>query len=769
MLNSSDPQRYKFPITTSQIDAIVSMDKPNDVDISVIDSKEQFFQSFIQQVNRWLECIPRIKTYELFSGRNVPLDKQVLQGEFKTQQNGHLIITIDNETGQAPRTIWYQYKTTPLATYHLFDGIFSMLYQKYFGQSSENIKENDLIDLIDKSFFFIDRLLDGSITLQEMEHLKNVFHNKNIDVKEEVKALFANRSNTDQKQEKTGTIPLRQIEQVCEWLQTYQYYSHLNTIIECVQKLNIISNSNNSKNYESIDHLQKLIINENVSLKEISEICKNIYECFQKLTNHHLQLIKTILECSNVVQMMKNFDLYSTQGLRRFQQLRDNLTTQFQLQERNNMILNSWIVSYALCEPFIRQVENLEEFVDNLAKLSNIDESTLEHIKVVNDNIQIIHMWLSADETTIFDNALITMEHLYKTGTVQIHLRNLINKQSYFEIVYSIAKISIQINESDSDEDNREIQQQDTMTFTLSMADIDDHKRQLTFCNVDLKQDMNEKKILLEEQLKLLNIIEKIYFILIKLEKSGHPNFQLKEYNYEIYDRTGRVNKILSNLRNNVVDGEQELKQEIEDRTKYFQAKFTKFEVDYEIWTTDLEESRCRSPLLKLFSNHQIMIMFILLTTSTIENEVQRKFLEKLFLLENLKNHIEKQYNITILCLIHYLQSLRIKNSNLSKENIIKLYDKYKIEYHHSKNEDLQLQNLQKLCSFLEDLFNKGKELFEKNENINENQQFLITLNSREQIQDKKIEIENDFDLDTCCILLNIFNNRLPADYQILW
>ncbi|CAF1245410.1 unnamed protein product, partial [Rotaria sordida] len=769
MLNSSDPQRYKFPITTLQIDAIVSMDKPNDVDISVIDSKEQFFQSFIQQVNRWLECIPRIKTYELFSGRNVPLDKQVLQGEFKIQQNGHLIITIDNETGQAPRTIWYQYKTTPLATYHLFDGIFSMLYQKYFGQSSENIKENDLIDLIDKSFFFIDRLLDGSITLQEMEHLKNVFHNKNIDVKEEVKALFANRSNTDQKQEKTGTIPLRQIEQVCEWLQTYQYYSHLNTIIECVQKLNIISNSNNSKNYESIDHLQKLIINENVSLKEISEICKNIYECFQKLTNHHLQLIKTILECSNVVQMMKNFDLYSTQGLRRFQQLRDNLTTQFQLQERNNMILNSWIVSYALCEPFIRQVENLEEFVDNLAKLSNIDENTLEHIKVVNDNIQIIHMWLSAEETTIFDNALITMEHLYKTGTVQIHLRNLINKQSYFEIVYSIAKVSIQINESDSDEDNREIQQQDTMTFTLSMADIDDHKRQLTFCNVDLKQDMNEKKILLEEQLKLLNIIEKIYFILIKLEKSGHPNFQLKEYNYEIYDRTGRVNKILSNLRNNVADGEQELKQEIEDRTKYFQAKFTKFEVDYEIWTKDLEESRCRSPLLKLFSNHQIMIMFILLTISTIENEVQRKFLEKLFLLENLKNHIEKQYNITILCLIHYLQSLRIKNSNLSKENIIKLYDKYKMEYHHSKNEDLQLQNLQKLCSFLEDLFNKGKELFEKNENINENQQFLITSNSREQIQDKKIEIENDFDLDTCCILLNIFNNRLPADYQILW
>ncbi|CAF4340709.1 unnamed protein product, partial [Rotaria sordida] len=151
-----------------------------------------------------------------------------------------------------------------------------------------------------------------------------------------------------------------------------------------------------------------------------------------------------------------------------------------------------------------------------------------------------------------------------------------------------------------------------------------------------------------------------------------------------------RLNKILSDLKNNVIDSEQELKQEIEDRTKYFQAKFTKFKVDYEIWTKDLEKSRCKSPLLKLFSNHQIMIMFILLTTSTIENQVQQKFLEKLFSLEDLKNKIEKQYNIIILCLIHYLQSLRMNDCNLSKEDIIKLYDKYKIKYHHSKNEDLQ-------------------------------------------------------------------------------
>ncbi|CAF2108222.1 unnamed protein product [Rotaria magnacalcarata] len=922
MLTLSDLQRYKFPVTTAQIHAIVSIDKPNDIDISVTDRKEEFFRRFIQQVNAWLEwfdkfidifqhitewlktrklqsaeqllndihtikkdsmvslikiktiiqdivellkpfknlhrlcdlfnCMnsfenidsgtlsneeqrksyieelkrfhtnntftvnaktkhehchpigarrvvrwslaceklecninieyrintPRINSYTLFSKEKIPLDKNVLRGQFKTQRNGDLIITINNQNGGAPRTIWYQCKTAPFSTCHLFDGIFFMLRQQYFEQSIENIKDKDLSDLIDKVFSFIDRLLNGDITLQEMDYLKTVFHDKNIDVKEEVKTLFANRLIIDNKRETTRTTTAeiisqgqnnQKIEQVCEWLRTYQYYSYLNIIIDCVQKFDIILNSD--KNDESIDNLQEMNINENCSLKKISETYKDLYERFQKLTNHHLQLIKAISECSHVVQMIKKFDLYSTQGLRRFLELRDNLTTQFQLQERNNMILNSLIISYALCEPFVRQVENLEEFIDNLAKLSNIDETSLEHIKVVNENIQVVNMWLSAEATTMLDNALITMEHLYKAGTVQIRLRNLMNEQSYFEIVHSIDTLSTEFNssnESNSGEKDKHIQQKETIKFTLSMADIADHKRQLTFCNVDLKQYMIDKKILLEEQLKQLDTIEKIYLMLLKLEKAGHPNFQLKEYNYEIYDRPGTLNTILSDLKSNEEGSEQKLKQEIRNRTQYFQAKFTKFEADYDIWIRDLEKSRCQSPLLKLFSNHQVMIMFILLTTSTRENKVQLNFLEKLFSLKDLELKTDEQFHLTILCLIHYLQSLRIKDCNLSNDHIINLYNKYKIEYNNSKNEDLQPENLQKLCSFLEDLFNKGKELLAENATNSENLQFLITLNSSERTQDK-IELENDFDMDTCCILLNIFNDRLPADYQILW
>jgi hypothetical protein len=367
----------------------VKVQAQNEYRHSIGDSRHVYWSLACEK----LECNIKIEyrvngsqsqNYELFHKKKVPIDKRVLQGEFKTQRNGHLIITIDNQTGHASRRVWYQITATALSTCHIFQGIFKMYHQKYFEQPGQIIKEKDISRLIDEAFSFIDKILNGNVTFRDMNYLKTVFHDKNINVREEVKNLFANRSITAAGPTRTTATALnipteQEIEQVCEWLRTYQYYSHLSIIIDCVEKFNIMTNSN--ENNESIDHLQEITINENCSLKEISETYKDLYVRFEKLTNHHLQLIKTIVDCSNVVQMMEKFDLYSTHGLRRFQELRDNLTTQFQLQERNSMILNSWIITYALCEPFVRQVKNLEEFVDNLARLSNIDERSLEHIK----------------------------------------------------------------------------------------------------------------------------------------------------------------------------------------------------------------------------------------------------------------------------------------------------------------------------------------------------------------------------------------------------
>jgi hypothetical protein len=159
--------------------------------------------------------------------------------------------------------------------------------------------------------------------------------------------------------------------------------------------------------------------------------------------------------------------------------------------------------------------------------------------------MQIVNMWLSAEETTVLDNALITMEHLYKSGTVDIRLRHLMSEQSYFEIGYSIDRTQGQTQKTTNnvDNDGRELEK---IKFTLSMTDVDDHKRQLTFCNVDVQQNMFYNKALINGQLKLLQTIEKIYSSLKKLEMAGHPDYQLREEHYEIHLQSGKK-KIVNN------------------------------------------------------------------------------------------------------------------------------------------------------------------------------------------------------------------------------
>jgi hypothetical protein len=153
------------------------------------------------------------------------------------------------------------------------------------------------------------------------------------------------------------------------------------------------------------------------------------------------------------------------------------------------------------------------------------------------------------------------------------------------------------------------------------------------------------------------------------------------------------------------------------------------------------------------------MFIIILLRTSTIRN----RCLKKLFSFKDLNNQNDEEQKLTIQCLIYYLSSLRINSCDLSYNNILNLYTTYQIDS--GSNTDLCLK---KLSLFLKDLFRNEQDLFRENNTENDNLQYLVTLNPIQRTNDK-ITFEHDFDMDTCCILLNIFNNRLPSSYQILW
>ena len=165
-------------------------------------------------------------------------------------------------------------------------------------------------------------------------------------------------------------------------------------------------------------------------------------------------------------------------------------------------------------------------------------------ILVVNDNVQIVTLWLNAEESNVLDNALITMEHLYRNSNTKIYLRRLIGEPSYYEISYSIERIHRNNENEEDDEDNLDQLNpnaaQTSIKCMMSMSDIEDHKRQLTFCNVDTQQNLINKKPLLNGQLKLLKTIEQIYHTFTALEFSGHPDYQFRDENYLLSVRRGK-------------------------------------------------------------------------------------------------------------------------------------------------------------------------------------------------------------------------------------
>ena len=153
---------------------------------------------------------------------------------------------------------------------------------------------------------------------------------------------------------------------------------------------------------------------------------------------------------------------------------------------------------------------------------------------VINDNLQLVTLWLSADETTVLDNALITMDHLYRSGTVSFFLRHLLTRQSYYEINYTIDRIQHSTKNDQNAEQIIHSTKPEKMIFTLSLPEIEDHKRQLTFCNIDAQHNLFVKQLLADGQLKLLQKVDEIFEMFNKLELAGHPDYQLHEETFDM-------------------------------------------------------------------------------------------------------------------------------------------------------------------------------------------------------------------------------------------
>lgn len=171
--------------------------------------------------------------------------------------------------------------------------------------------------------------------------------------------------------------------------------------------------------------------------------------------------------------------------------------------------------------------------------------SNLDLFVVIKENIQLVEMWLSTDTTAVLDNALITMEYLFRSGKVSFFQNRLLSKTSYYEVKYSIDRISNTPQSSATSRQPNADEESDKIMFTLDISDVDDHKRQLTFCNVDV-DEKSSQKVLVSGQLAILDIAGKIFSMYCELEALGHPDYQLRKETLDIQLNLGENNDIIS-------------------------------------------------------------------------------------------------------------------------------------------------------------------------------------------------------------------------------
>lgn len=206
------------------------------------------------------------------------------------------------------------------------------------------------------------------------------------------------------------------------------------------------------------------------------------------------------------------------------------------------------------------------------------------------------------------------------------------------------------------------------------------------------------------------------------------------------------------------------LENAIEERIGNLGILAKNFERGHEIWMGNLRRFRHECSLLKLFSNRQIMFLIILLRTSDSPESIRHRFLMKMFSFNDYHHLIDQENQYALQCLMHYLRSLRIHRVDFSDRHLNDLYAKYQIKG------DVPVEKcLENLTKFLRDLFDDGRELREGSDAPDEsNQQYLIAFNPSAHLAEG-ITLEHQFDMQTCCVLLNIFRQRFPATYQILW
>ena len=188
-----------------------------------------------------------------------------------------------------------------------------------------------------------------------------------------------------------------------------------------------------------------------------------------------------------------------------------------------------------------------------------------------------------------------------------------------------------------------------------------------------------------------------------------------------------------------------------------------KLKEDYESWLTNLKTSRNQYPLLMLFSNHEIMTLILLLQKSTDGHSIRKSFLKRLYAFKE-GNQQKQEEEYAFHTLLHYLRSLRISRVDSKMDQLKRLFAVGQID-----PETEIGPSLRQLGRFTDAAFKDEQRILTSSSGTDQSQQYIVRMKSSMSHRRDVASFELNMDRDTCCVILNLFNNRLPASHQVLW
>lgn len=447
------------------------------------------------------------------------------------------------------------------------------------GDPCEVERAKELMEQVDKQLF---ALLARTITVDKLRPILPAL--RNCDIPAEIIVL---RSWQDYGRD--GAQAAQEIRLCMELLQQVQ---NVPTVLAVLRKYDIVAE--NDADEATLRRIHGTFDaageREEMALRDVPRNCQELEDLFSGLKATHFKLIETIKDAEHLVRFLDKdtedgTDFYSEDGKRNFADKKRLVDVQIQAsasRQYHSQLLSAFeLDAMPVCECFaVLHHVPLRDAIQRIADVERLNvpegeeppdiDSLCKKIKMSNDNIVTIRSWFTRAQVSTTENAGFVMSQIKQTGKLTIELRDLIFDGMSTQDKKRFKAFQIEYQQGDQGMDDG-----NAASVTLSVGDVDDLQRQLTFSLQQHKKHDKHSEDYVQEKasLDVLHLLRTIFKRLKVLQESGHPFYQNRSFDFDVRTDEGHKQRLIGTERDltaHLSDWERALKK-IRQDTKQLQ------------------------------------------------------------------------------------------------------------------------------------------------------------------------------------------------------